>query len=165
MTVGRKAWVMFPPSVTPPGVFVSADRAEVEAPLSLAGQSFAVHSSASRLRRLDVAEWFISYYKEAKLTYGARAKDPKTRGKMTEGICEAGEIFFVPSGYWHSTSLPALPPALRILTGGYSRGQSRTVNRRHAKLRLEERVTESPQLYEISSGASIRLQIKSSSHL
>lgn len=52
-------------------------------------------------------EWFISYYKEAKATYGARAKDPKTRGKMTEGICEAGEIFFVPSGYWHSPSFLA----------------------------------------------------------
>ena len=49
----------------------------------------------------------MSYYKEAKAIYGARSKDPETRGKMTEGICEAGEIFFVPSGYWHSTSTPS----------------------------------------------------------
>lgn len=27
---------------------------------------------------------------------------------MTEGICRAGEIFYVPSGWWHSTSFPPL---------------------------------------------------------
>ena len=37
VTVGSKAWIMFSPDVTPPGVFVSADQGEVEAPLSLAG--------------------------------------------------------------------------------------------------------------------------------
>ncbi|KAK4057778.1 hypothetical protein OIO90_000997 [Microbotryomycetes sp. JL221] len=82
VTVGRKAWVMFPNDVLPPGVRVSDDMAHVEAPLSL-------------------AEWFQSYYKQAKLKYGAKAKDPATRGKMREGICEQGEIMFVPSGWWH----------------------------------------------------------------
>lgn len=38
VTVGVKAWVMFPPDVTPPGVHVSEDQGEVEAPLSLAGE-------------------------------------------------------------------------------------------------------------------------------
>lgn len=52
----------------------------------------------------QLLEWFMSYYAQAKSTYGAKAKDPATRGKMREGICSAGEIFFVPSGWWHSTS-------------------------------------------------------------
>lgn len=37
MTQGAKAWIMFDGSLTPPGVYVSDDRATVEAPLSLAG--------------------------------------------------------------------------------------------------------------------------------
>ncbi|KAM0749124.1 Clavaminate synthase-like protein [Meredithblackwellia eburnea MCA 4105] len=82
VTTGSKAWIMFHPDVTPPGVFVSEDQGEVEAPLSL-------------------AEWFNTYYKGAKSTYGANAKDSSKRGKMVEGICEAGEIFYVPSGWWH----------------------------------------------------------------
>ncbi|KAI5479766.1 transcription factor jumonji/aspartyl beta-hydroxylase domain containing protein [Pseudohyphozyma bogoriensis] len=82
VTAGLKAWVMFPPEVTPPGVFVSDDRATVEAPLSL-------------------AEWFLSYYQGAKAMYGPNAKDPSKRNKMLEGICRPGEIFYVPSGYWH----------------------------------------------------------------
>ena len=41
VTVGQKAWLMFPPDITPPGVYVSADQGQVEAPLSLAGESFA----------------------------------------------------------------------------------------------------------------------------
>lgn len=100
MTVGSKAWVAFPPNVTPPGVFVSEDQGEVEAPLSLAGSSLRISPPSSLT--LALAEWFMSYYKEAKSTYGARAKDASTRGQMREGICNAGEIFFVPSGWWHS---------------------------------------------------------------
>lgn len=38
VVTGRKLWILFPPDVTPPGVFVSSDQAEVEAPLSLAGK-------------------------------------------------------------------------------------------------------------------------------
>ncbi|GAA5861106.1 hypothetical protein JCM3774_002192 [Rhodotorula dairenensis] len=82
VTVGEKAWVMFPPDVTPPGVYASEDGAQVEAPLSL-------------------AEWFLSYYDHAKRVYGPRATDSGKRGKMREGICRAGEILYVPSGWWH----------------------------------------------------------------
>lgn len=53
----------------------------------------------------------MSYYKQAKATYGARARDPATRGKMLEGICNAGEIFYVPSGWWHSAPSSSLPSA------------------------------------------------------
>ncbi|BGP39349.1 hypothetical protein JCM10449v2_003287 [Rhodotorula kratochvilovae] len=93
VATGDKAWVMFPPDVTPPGVYASADGAHVEAPLSL-------------------AEWFLSYYPAAKATYGARAKDPATRGKMREGICRAGEVLYVPSGWWHI--VVNLSPAIAV---------------------------------------------------
>lgn len=79
---GKKLWICFPPDCTPPGVRVSEDESEVESPLS-------------------IAEWFINYYEVSKEEYGMKAHDPSKRGKMLEGICEAGEIFYVPSGWWH----------------------------------------------------------------
>ncbi|EGG03173.1 uncharacterized protein MELLADRAFT_117407 [Melampsora larici-populina 98AG31] len=79
---GKKLWICFPPDCTPPGVRVSEDESEVESPLS-------------------IAEWFINYYELSKEEFGPKAQDPSKRGKMLEGICEAGEIFYVPSGWWH----------------------------------------------------------------
>ncbi|KDQ19889.1 hypothetical protein BOTBODRAFT_380843 [Botryobasidium botryosum FD-172 SS1] len=79
---GKKGWVMFPPDVLPPGVYVSEDEAEVTSPLS-------------------IFEWFLSYFDEAWATYGPTARDPKNRGKMMVGVCESNEIFYVPSGWWH----------------------------------------------------------------
>lgn len=119
---------MFPPDVTPPGVYASEDGAQVEAPLSL-------------------AEWFLSYYEHAKRLYGPQAKDPATRGKMREGICRAGEILYVPSGWWHSEYFPLVfsSTALRYVSHSdsaltlhvvRSRRQPHAGNRRHAKLRL-----------------------------
>ncbi|KWU47429.1 Clavaminate synthase-like protein, partial [Rhodotorula sp. JG-1b] len=93
VTVGEKAWIMFPPDVTPPGVYASEDGAQVEAPLSL-------------------AEWFLSYYEHAKRVYGPRTTDSATRGKMREGICRAGEILYVPSGWWHI--VVNLTPAIAV---------------------------------------------------
>lgn len=43
----------------------------------------------------------MNYYSTAKATYGPRAKDPSLRGKMLEGVCETGETFYVPAGWWH----------------------------------------------------------------
>ena len=82
MVIGRKLWILFPPNITPPGIMVSKDQSEVEAPLS-------------------IAEWLLNYYSQAKAIYGPLARNPKLRGKMLEGICEAGEVFYVPSGWWH----------------------------------------------------------------
>jgi len=79
---GRKYWICFPPHITPPGVMVNDDESEVQSPLS-------------------IPEWFLNYYEFAKETYGRYSKDPETRGLLLEGICEAGETFFVPSGWWH----------------------------------------------------------------
>jgi Cupin-like domain len=71
---GSKYWIMFPsgPDLTPPpGVFVSADQSEVTSPLS-------------------IAEWLLNFHKEARAMPGCR-----------EGICRAGEVLHVPSGWWH----------------------------------------------------------------
>ncbi|KAL2170047.1 hypothetical protein VTG60DRAFT_5319 [Thermothelomyces hinnuleus] len=68
---GAKYWIMFPPSATVPGVFVSKDSSEVTSPLS-------------------IAEWLLEFHAEARRLPGCR-----------EGICKAGEILHVPSGWWH----------------------------------------------------------------
>ena len=71
---GAKYWIMFPSDAgmpPPPGVFVSEDQSEVTSPLS-------------------IAEWLLNFHAEARATTGCR-----------EGICSAGEVLHVPSGWWH----------------------------------------------------------------
>ncbi|KAA8896143.1 phosphatidylserine-specific receptor PtdSerR [Sphaerosporella brunnea] len=68
---GEKYWIMFPPDSPPPGVFVSEDQSEVTSPLS-------------------IAEWLVGFHKVARRIPGC-----------VEGICKAGEILHVPSGWWH----------------------------------------------------------------
>jgi len=68
---GAKYWIMFPPSASVPGVYVSRDSSEVTSPLS-------------------IAEWLLEFHAEAR-------RLPECR----EGICKAGEILHVPSGWWH----------------------------------------------------------------
>ena len=71
---GRKYWIMFPsgPSIPPPpGVIVSDDHSEITSPLS-------------------IAEWLLNFHAVARRTPGCK-----------EGICEAGEVLHVPSGWFH----------------------------------------------------------------
>lgn len=71
---GSKYWIMFPTSSSyppPPGIFVSEDQSEVTSPLS-------------------IAEWLLGFHAEARNTHGCM-----------EGICQAGEVLHVPSGWWH----------------------------------------------------------------
>ncbi|KAI0523701.1 hypothetical protein F5B22DRAFT_591698 [Xylaria bambusicola] len=68
---GSKYWIMFPPSTQVPGVFVSEDSSEVTSPLS-------------------IAEWLLEFHVEARKLPGC-----------IEGVCKAGEILHVPSGWWH----------------------------------------------------------------
>ena len=68
---GSKYWIMFPQSITPPGVFMSEDQSEVTSPLS-------------------IAEWLLTFHEEARQTPGCM-----------EGICGEGEVLHVPSGWWH----------------------------------------------------------------
>jgi hypothetical protein len=69
---GRKKWIMFPPHITPPGVFPSADGAEVTSPVS-------------------VVEWFLNFYDDARNS----AHPP------IEFVCHPGEMVFIPHGWWH----------------------------------------------------------------
>jgi hypothetical protein len=68
---GAKYWIMFPPSVSVPGVYVSKDNSEVTSPLS-------------------IAEWLLEFHAAA-----------RELPECIEGVCRAGEILHVPSGWWH----------------------------------------------------------------
>ena len=71
---GSKYWLMFPSSPTlppPPGVILSEDHSEITSPLS-------------------IAEYLLAFHALARHTPGCR-----------EGICYAGEILHVPSGWFH----------------------------------------------------------------
>ncbi|XP_009362639.1 F-box protein At5g06550 isoform X1 [Pyrus x bretschneideri] len=69
---GSKKWVLFPPDVVPPGVHPSPDGAEVACPVS-------------------IIEWFMNFYGATKTW----------KKKPIECICKAGEVIFVPRGWWH----------------------------------------------------------------
>lgn len=71
---GSKYWIMFPSSPSlppPPGVYVSEDQSEITSPLS-------------------IAEWLLGFHAEARKTAGCK-----------EGICNEGEVLYVPSGWYH----------------------------------------------------------------
>jgi hypothetical protein len=70
---GRKLWVFYPPHLTPPGIVKSLDGSEVSAPVS-------------------VTEWFCNYIQQARMDKG--------RGMM-EAVQDAGDVVFVPHGWWH----------------------------------------------------------------
>ncbi|KAK6232376.1 hypothetical protein SCA6_002449 [Theobroma cacao] len=69
---GSKKWVLFPPDVVPPGVHPSPDGAEVACPVS-------------------IIEWFMNFYGTTK----------NWKKRPIECICKAGEVIFVPNGWWH----------------------------------------------------------------
>ncbi|XP_022982916.1 F-box protein At5g06550 [Cucurbita maxima] len=69
---GSKKWVLFPPDVVPPGVHPSPDGADVACPVS-------------------IIEWFMNFYSATKTW----------KKKPIECICKAGEVIFVPNGWWH----------------------------------------------------------------
>ncbi|KAJ4705449.1 F-box protein, partial [Melia azedarach] len=69
---GSKKWVLFPPEVVPPGVHPSPDGAEVACPVS-------------------IIEWFMNFYGATK----------NWKKRPIECICKAGEVIFVPNGWWH----------------------------------------------------------------
>ncbi|GAV63901.1 PPR domain-containing protein/PPR_2 domain-containing protein/Cupin_8 domain-containing protein/DYW_deaminase domain-containing protein, partial [Cephalotus follicularis] len=69
---GSKKWVMFPPDVIPPGVHPSPDGAEVACPVS-------------------IIEWFMNFYSATR----------NWKKRPIECICKAGEVVFVPNGWWH----------------------------------------------------------------
>ncbi|GAM24418.1 hypothetical protein SAMD00019534_075930, partial [Acytostelium subglobosum LB1] len=109
VVTGRKKWVMYPPHITPPGVHPSDDGLEVTTP----------HS---------IVEWFINYYERpdnnkdeeerrsaapksqrqtmkkkrtmAQLSISSSDSEP-AQGYPLECVLEAGEMIYVPCGWWH----------------------------------------------------------------
>lgn len=75
---GSKAWLLLPGHLTPPGIYVSQDEAEVTSPLS-------------------IAEWMLVYYEETLKKHGKNGD-----GMLREGICGKGETVYVPRGWWHA---------------------------------------------------------------
>ncbi|KAM3339800.1 F-box protein isoform X1 [Capsicum galapagoense] len=69
---GSKKWILFPPDVVPPGVHPSPDGAEVASPVS-------------------IMEWFMNFYNATK----------NLKKRPIECVCKAGEVIFVPNGWWH----------------------------------------------------------------
>jgi hypothetical protein len=71
---GSKYWLMFPSGSSiapPPGVILSEDASEITSPLS-------------------IAEYMLSFHEIARATPGCK-----------EGVCYAGEVLHVPSGWFH----------------------------------------------------------------
>ncbi|KAI8464575.1 MAG: hypothetical protein J3K34DRAFT_388468 [Monoraphidium minutum] len=112
---GAKKWILYPPGCTPPGVHISADGADIAAPVSL-------------------MEWFLNFYDAARnggdssgsdcegsgddgalggeergaAACGARRPRPgvvkrhaSRRVRPLECIVKAGELLFVPRGWFH----------------------------------------------------------------
>eukprot|EP00927_Polykrikos_kofoidii_P033081 TRINITY_DN28011_c0_g1_i1.p1 TRINITY_DN28011_c0_g1~~TRINITY_DN28011_c0_g1_i1.p1 ORF type:complete len:576 (+),score=74.70 TRINITY_DN28011_c0_g1_i1:87-1730(+) len=74
---GKKRWLFLPPGCHPPGVNPSKDGGEVTQPVSL-------------------IDWFSSFYGELR-----RLVDQNAAWDLREGICGAGDVVFVPCGWWH----------------------------------------------------------------
>eukprot|EP00903_Cladosiphon_okamuranus_P006136 g6039.t1 len=71
---GRKKWIMFPPGETPPGVHPSEDGLDLAAPVS-------------------ITEWFLNFYQDCHA--------PGRKVRPLECVVSAGEVVFVPMGWWH----------------------------------------------------------------
>lgn len=71
---GSKKWLLTPPDTPPPAVNASADGAMIEAPVS-------------------VVEWFDSFLAPARRELG---------GALFEAHARAGDVLFVPRGWWHT---------------------------------------------------------------
>jgi hypothetical protein len=75
---GRKRWILYPPGITPPGIYPSADGDEVALPLS-------------------VGDWLVQYWKEHRDQ--CRKRPPSER--PLECTVGPGDVMFIPHGWWH----------------------------------------------------------------
>ena len=93
VVVGEKRWVFYPPDgEPPPGVQPSEDGADVLTPISL-------------------LEWFFNYYSDA---HEDRRAVRRSRLRPLECTARAGDVVFVPSGWWHSAVNTADGPTVAV---------------------------------------------------
>jgi hypothetical protein len=74
---GQKLWMLLPPNVTPPGVYISEDGSSVTAPLS-------------------IIEWLIIFWDDTVRLHGRHGDST-----LIIDVCSAGETIFVPAGWKH----------------------------------------------------------------
>lgn len=115
---GRKKWILCPPHAPPPGVLASADGAHVTSPLSL-------------------YEWY-------RVFYGALAARRRcaVADRPREAVVCAGELLFVPRGWWHSAL--NLEPAVAVTQNYAPAASARHVLRFLASGGAEELVSGVP---------------------
>ncbi|EGC32552.1 hypothetical protein DICPUDRAFT_17195, partial [Dictyostelium purpureum] len=120
---GRKKWVMYPPHVVPPGVHPSDDGLEVTAPSSIiewflnyyekpnkknseedeiAKQQKENDKKQTRFKSRDkkISNKAIQE-KQQKQQQQQQEQDTYENVKPLEGILNAGELIYVPCGWWH----------------------------------------------------------------
>ena len=109
---GRKKWILCPPDKPPPGVTASDDGANVTSPISL-------------------YEWFRVFYSSL-----AEVRRDAAPGEVValEATVEAGEILFVPSGWWHCCL--NLEPSMAITQNYAPRSSARAI---HSYLRAGDK--------------------------
>lgn len=76
---GSKLWMLLPPNVTPPGIFISHDGGTVTAPLS-------------------IAEWLTDFWKPCTKKHGS---GPGGDNTLIVDVCGPGETIYVPAGWKH----------------------------------------------------------------
>ena len=123
---GKKKWILFPPHITPPGVHASEDELHVATSVSL-------------------IEWFLNFY-------DAAASGEAAKCQPRECVVQAGEVIFVPRGWWHLVM--NLEESVAITQNYVSRNNIRQVLRyiKNPELvsgcPIEQRVTLYERFYE-----------------
>lgn len=82
---GHKLWLLLPPHLTPPGIYITPDGADITAPLS-------------------IGEWLDGFWKECVKKHGIpneSGKHSSGDGQLLVGVCGPGETMFVPAGWKH----------------------------------------------------------------
>mmetsp|Transcript_7973 Transcript_7973/g.12207 ORF Transcript_7973/g.12207 Transcript_7973/m.12207 type:complete len:539 (+) Transcript_7973:86-1702(+) len=77
--VGRKRWLFYPPGQTPPGIYPSPDGDDVIMPIS-------------------VGEWLTKYWD----AHVERCQLSSSIERPIECTVQAGDVVFIPHGWWHS---------------------------------------------------------------
>ena len=108
---GRKKWILIPPDMTPPGVWAAQDGSEVCVPLSVMEwlmQFYSWHAKARERRNAACAAGSAAVAPSGKRDRVGGVRSAAAGGgggqplqRVYEGVVEAGDIVYVPRGWWH----------------------------------------------------------------